>query len=80
MVAIIALAYFRAYDGTMRMVSTNSRVISAACHVLKDDERDGHLLPIKWGVVQRESGVGKVAFTTAPDHETRLPQVGKLYI
>ncbi|KAK3689186.1 hypothetical protein B0T22DRAFT_440679 [Podospora appendiculata] len=44
MIAIVAIG-FRRYDGTMRLVSTNSRAISAACHVLHDDRKDGYLLP-----------------------------------
>jgi hypothetical protein len=49
------------------MVSTNSRAISAACHVLEEDEKYGYLLPVKWGVVQRQNGVGRCAMSTAYD-------------
>jgi hypothetical protein len=76
--AIIALG-FRKYDGTMRMISTNSLAISAACHVLQEDRASGYLLPVKWGVVEMRNGIGKCAFTTAPDHEIRLPVEGKMY-
>ncbi|KAI4599922.1 hypothetical protein KJ359_001658 [Pestalotiopsis sp. 9143b] len=59
----------RTYDGTMSMVSTNSRAISAACHALEGDRENGYLLPVQWGVVQVKGDVGRCAFTTAPDHE-----------
>lgn len=62
----------RRYDGTMRMVSTNSRAISAACHVLEGDIKEGYLLPVQWGVVSLKGDVGHCAFTTAPNH-TLLP-------
>jgi hypothetical protein len=77
--AIVAIGFFGVYDGMMRMVSTNSRAISAACHVLDEDQEHGYLMPIQWGVVEVKDGVGKVAFTTAPSHEIKLPQEGKLY-
>lgn len=77
-VAIIVMG-FRTYDGTMRMVSTNSRAISAACHALLEDRESGYLLPVQWGVVEMKEGVGKVAFTTAPADKMRDPIPGKLY-
>ncbi|KAK5653795.1 hypothetical protein OQA88_7953 [Cercophora sp. LCS_1] len=70
---------FRKYDGVMRMVSTNSRAISAACHVPPEDQETGYLLPVQWGVVSMSGGVGKCAFTTAPEHEMRMPQEGVMY-
>ncbi|KAH8671223.1 hypothetical protein BX600DRAFT_458587 [Xylariales sp. PMI_506] len=78
--AIVALGYFRWYDGTMPMVSTNSRAISAACHALPEDQANGYLLPVQWGVVQIQDGVGKVAFTTAPSHTIKEPKEGRYYI
>ncbi|KAF7521935.1 hypothetical protein G7054_g12302 [Neopestalotiopsis clavispora] len=69
---IIAVG-MRKYDGTMRMVSTNSRAISAACHVLEGDRQNGYLLPVQWGVVEVAGGVGHCAFTTAPAH--KLPEL-----
>lgn len=79
MAAIIVVG-FRKYDGTMRMVSTNSKAISAACHVLSEDLADGYQLPVRWGVVQiHDDGVGHCAFTTAPDHSLKELQEGQLY-
>ncbi|KAK3339648.1 hypothetical protein B0T25DRAFT_523385 [Lasiosphaeria hispida] len=87
--AVIVGLGFRKYDGTMRMVSTNSRAISAACHVLPEDQESGFLLPVQWGVVAVSQGVGKCAFTTAPQQEmvetedgvrgVRMPEEGKMY-
>ncbi|KAK0704293.1 hypothetical protein B0H67DRAFT_591056 [Lasiosphaeris hirsuta] len=87
-VVIVCLG-FRTYDGTMRMVSTNSRAISAACHVLPEDRDSGFLLPVQWGVVAVSHGVGKCAFTTAPQQAmveaeegvrgVRMPEEGKMY-
>ncbi len=70
---------FRRYDGTMAMVATNSRAISAACHVLAEDRDSGYLLPVQWGVLEIKDGVGKCAFTTAPAHEIRMPEEGVVY-
>lgn len=66
---------FRRYEGTMRMVSTNSLAISAACHAHPRDRRDGYSLPVRWAVVKSSSGYGHCAFTTAPADQTRLPKV-----
>jgi hypothetical protein len=79
LVVAIVVAGFRKYDGTMRMVSTNSRAISAACHVLEEDRESGYLLPVQWGVVEMREGIGKVAFTTAPAYEISDPVLGRLY-
>ncbi|KAI2615203.1 hypothetical protein GGR54DRAFT_632302 [Hypoxylon sp. NC1633] len=68
---------FRKYDGTMRMVSTNSRAISAACHCPPQDRESGYLLPLTYGVVEMNDGVGRMAFTTASD--VRLPEAGGKY-
>ncbi|KAI0475261.1 hypothetical protein GGR56DRAFT_645310 [Xylariaceae sp. FL0804] len=76
-ITIVLLGYFNKYDGTMRMVATNSRAISAACHVLAEDKANGYLLPVKWGVVEINEGIGKCAFTTAG--ELRNPEPGKQY-
>ncbi|RDA89814.1 hypothetical protein CP533_0873 [Ophiocordyceps camponoti-saundersi (nom. inval.)] len=76
--AIVALG-FRRYDGTMRMVGTNSRAIGAACHVLAEDRDEGYLLPVQWGVVEQTGGVGRCAFTTAPVDEVREPVEGMVY-
>lgn len=64
--AVVVLG-LRKYDGVMRMVSTNSQAISAACHPLGGDQKEGYLLPLRWGVVElKEDGVGHCTFTTAP--------------
>jgi hypothetical protein len=68
---------FRKYDGTMPLVSTNSRAISAACHVLDEDRNDGYLLPVQWGVLQIKGGVGHTAFTTA--HVMKTVEVNRKY-
>jgi hypothetical protein len=70
--AIILLGFFREYEGTMAMASTNSRAISAACHVLREDREYGYLLPVRWGNVGTEGGIGHCAFTTAT--EIRAPE------
>ncbi|KAI1325094.1 hypothetical protein F5Y16DRAFT_278388 [Xylariaceae sp. FL0255] len=70
----------RKYDGTMRMVATNSLAISAACHALQDDRADAYQLPIRWAVVGIDpEGVGHCSFTTAPDAEVRPPREGSWY-
>ena len=76
--AIIVMG-FRSYDGTMRLASTNSRAISAACHVLEEDRLHGYLLPVQWGVVEMKNGIGKCAFTTAPKHQIQEPVEGFSY-
>jgi hypothetical protein len=68
---------FRKYDGTMPLVSTNSRAISAACRVLPEDRTDGYLLPVQWGVVQIKGGVGHAAFTTA--HVMKTVEANRKY-
>jgi len=80
LVLAIVLIGFRTYDGTMRMVSTNSRAIGAACHALEEDISNGYMLPVRWGCVQiLPGGVGKCTFTTAPDEEIRRPEQGRMY-
>ncbi|KAK4186921.1 hypothetical protein QBC35DRAFT_386065, partial [Podospora australis] len=59
--------------------STNSMAISAACHVLPEDRENGYLLPVQWGVISMSGGVGKCAFTTAPQVDIKLPEEGKKY-
>lgn len=79
LVLAIILIGFRKYDGTMPLVATNSKAISAMCHVLEEDRPDGYLLPVQWGVVEVKDGVGKCTFTTAPIHEIKMPVVGMKY-
>ncbi|KAI0439051.1 hypothetical protein F4803DRAFT_68401 [Xylaria telfairii] len=79
-IIIIILLGCRKYDGTMRMVSTNSKAISAACHSLVEDREYGYQLPVQWSVVEvGEDGVGHCAFTTASCHVVRKPQENSLY-
>lgn len=61
----------RKYDAEMPLVASNSRAISAACHVLSGDKENGYMLPVRWGVVKVEKRVGHCAFTTAWDVLTR---------
>lgn len=63
----------------MRMVSTNSLAISAACHVLKEDREGGYLLPVQWGVLKMTGQIGKCSFTTAAADTVKLPEVGSTY-
>jgi hypothetical protein len=76
MALVIFMIGWIKYDGTTRMVSTDSRAISAACHTLITD-RDGYLLPVTWGVLEIERGVGRCAFTTATD--AKHLETGGLY-
>ncbi|KAK1490984.1 hypothetical protein CTAM01_10477 [Colletotrichum tamarilloi] len=76
LVIIIIGMGLRRYDGTMPMVSTNSLAISAACHVLREDQDGGYLLPVQWGVLSMTGGVGKCAFTTAAVNTVKLPENG----
>ncbi|KAI1370753.1 hypothetical protein F4677DRAFT_437391 [Hypoxylon crocopeplum] len=79
-IGFLLLIGCRKYDGTMRMVSTNSMAISAACHCPVGDREFGYQLPIQWGVVEiGEDGIGHCAFTTAPCHVIRRPQEHMLY-
>lgn len=68
------------YDGPMPIVGTNSRAISAACHVLPRDVEEGYLKPLRWGVLSiDENGIGHCSFTTAPDEEIGELEEGRLY-
>lgn len=63
---------FRKYDKEMPLVASNSRAISAACHVLPEDTENGYMLPVQWGVVKVDGNVGHCAFTTAWDLLSRV--------
>ncbi|KAI0468367.1 hypothetical protein F4859DRAFT_524623 [Xylaria cf. heliscus] len=79
-VLAIILLGCRKYDGTMRMVSTNSMAISAACHSLAEDREFGYQLPLQWGVVEiGEDGIGHCAFTTARSNIIQKARDGILY-
>ena len=58
---------FRKYEPDMPLVASNSRAISAACHVLSEDTQSGYLLPVQWGVVKVDERIGHCTFTTAWD-------------
>ncbi|KAK7991410.1 hypothetical protein PG988_000204 [Apiospora saccharicola] len=76
-VLAVVILGFRKYDGVMRMVSTNSQAISAACHPLAGDREEGYLLPLRWGVVEmNENGIGHCTFTTAPQEGSMVPGQG----
>ncbi|KAM0798297.1 hypothetical protein BDR22DRAFT_823401 [Usnea florida] len=62
---------FRKYDAEMPLVASDSRAISAACHVLSEDTECGFMLPVQWGVVKVDDKVGHCAFTTAWDALTK---------
>lgn len=79
LIVIIVGLGLRRYDGTMRMVSTNSLAISAACHVLEEDREGGYLLPVQWGVLKMTGGVGKCSFTTAAAETVKLPEADSRY-
>lgn len=52
-------------EGAMPLASTCSAAISAACH-RPDADREAHLLPVQWGVVnQDELGRECCSFTTS---------------
>jgi len=77
--AIIALGLGKRYPGgenAVPLISTCSAAISAACHPPSDDT-DAHLLPVEWGVVSSENGVGHCSFTTARD--VKHPVEGGVY-
>jgi hypothetical protein len=59
-------------------VSSNSLAISAACHAMPEDMTNGYLLPVQWGVVRMENGIGHCAFTTA--HDVRRPNAAYKYM
>lgn len=75
---LVGIGFGNKYDDEMPLVGTNSRAISAACRVLPEDQKIGYVLPIQWGVVKSENGIGDCAFTTAWDVESR-DQVDNLY-
>lgn len=53
----------RRYPPGMPLASTCSAAISAACHRLPNDV-DAAVLPIQWGVVSTENGIGHCSFSS----------------
>ena len=51
------------YHPDMPLAATNSAAISAACHPLPGDD-DAAVLPVQWGVVSIDNGVGHCAFSS----------------
>ena len=75
----LGLLSCRRYNGTMPLVSTNSRAISASCHVLKEDISDGYLMPLQWAVVEVRAGeYAHCTFTTA--YNVKAPDAAHRYI
>lgn len=80
MVVVLVSLGFIQYEGDMPIVGTNSRAISAACHVLPEDVEKGHLEPLRWGVLSYDGeGVGHCALTARPDHQIDHLKEGQLY-
>lgn len=79
-IAAVIVLGFRKYAEQMSLVSTNSRAISAACHVLPEEVKDSYLLPIRWAVVEvDEFAICHCAFTTKLDDEVTHLEPGRLY-
>ena len=77
LVALGLLCKYPGGEAAVPLMGTSSAAISAACHPPEDD-KDAHLLPVKWGVVGvSEVGAGRCAFTTACDVHT--PVEGAVY-
>ena len=73
-VALVAIGFLYRYSGGQRAVplmSTCSAAISAACHAPEDD-KDAYRLPLRWGVVNSDDGIGHCSYTTARDVEPPL--------
>lgn len=57
----------------MPFVSTCSIAISASCH-LPSDDKEAHLLPVQWGVIEPdEHGRQRCSFTTFRDVQPPTP-------
>ena len=66
MIMTAILFGLRGYKPGIPLVRSNSALIAAACHVLKD-EPDAAFYPVQWGVVRTpglESGVGHCSFSS----------------
>lgn len=64
-VCFMAAGYLK-FPKNLPVVGTCSAAISAACHRPAED-KDAHLLPIRYGDVHRDQDVGHCCFTTAFD-------------
>ncbi|KAI9718441.1 MAG: hypothetical protein M1812_004162 [Candelaria pacifica] len=73
---LIGFQKFPEGPGSMPLVSTNSRAISAACHAPPEDT-DARFLPVQWGVTGWDGKVGHCSLTTAMDVAPPIP--GHLY-
>jgi hypothetical protein len=73
LITIIVDMGFHKYDGIMKMVSTNSKAISAACHCPEEEKPAGYLFPVQWAVVEWSHGVGHCSMMTV-----RTERVGKV--
>lgn len=79
-IAAVIVLGLRKYAEPMSLVSTNSRAISAACHVLPEEVKDSYLLPIRWAVVEvDEFAIRHCAFTSKSDDEVSDLEPGRLY-
>ena len=77
LVALGLLCKYPGGEAAVPLMGTCSAAISAACHPPEDD-KDAHLLPVRWGVVGvDEDGAERCAFTTAWDVYT--PTEGAVY-
>ena len=78
-VALAIIGSVNRYPGGKRavhLISTCSAAVTAACHAPEDD-REAHLLLVRWGVVSSDEGMRHRSFTTARDVEP--PLKGALY-
>jgi len=62
-VTSVASLGLRKYPSGMPLSATCSGAISAACHPSPDDV-DAALLPVQWGVVSSEDGLGHCSFSS----------------
>ena len=68
---------FRKFKSHMPVASSCSVAIAAACH-RADDDADASVLPIKWGVVEKEN-IDEVGHCTFTSLEVGDMVVGKMY-
>lgn len=79
-VIVLAVAFFGKYPTGLPVGGMNSAVISAACHVEREERERGDVAdrPLKWGVVVRgsEDIVGHCSFSGG---DVESPLVGHMY-